>query len=105
MEALALATMPGLQECQLLVRFDAFRDDAQLEVFPHSDHGGHDHTHGTNMPEDMTIIWMLNGPGIKKGHVVAAPITLLDTAPTIAHALGLHRPEKWDGQPVLEAFE
>ncbi len=78
------------------------RDQYTLMVL--SDHGGHEHTHGTNMPEDMTIIWMLNGPGIRNGHQVSAPITLLDTAPTIAHTLGLHRPDKWDGQPVLEAF-
>jgi predicted AlkP superfamily pyrophosphatase or phosphodiesterase len=78
------------------------RDDYVLMVI--SDHGGHERSHGTNLPEDMTIIWMLNGPGIKQGHEVRTPITLLDTAPTIAHALGLPRPAVWDGQPIYEAF-
>lgn len=78
------------------------RDQYTLMVI--SDHGGHEHMHGTNEPEDMTIIWMLNGPGIKPGYEVAAPITLLDTAPTIAHALGLTRPDKWQGQPITDAF-
>ena len=76
----------------------------QYTILLNSDHGGHDHSHGTNAPEDMTIIWLLNGPGIKQGHEIVAPISLIDNPPTIAHALGLDAPAVWDGQPVLEAF-
>lgn len=76
----------------------------QYTVLLNSDHGGHDHSHGTNMPEDMTIIWLLNGPGIKQAHEITAPISLIDNPPTIAHALGLDAHAAWDGRPVLEAF-
>lgn len=78
------------------------RDQYTLMVM--SDHGGHEHMHGTDSPEDMTIIWMLNGPNIRQNHQITSPITLLDTAPTIAHSLGLEPPAVWDGQPVYEAF-
>ncbi len=33
-----------------------------------SDHGGHDRSHGTDIPEDMTIPWILSGTGVKRGH-------------------------------------
>ncbi|MEZ4556356.1 MAG: sulfatase-like hydrolase/transferase [Caldilineaceae bacterium] len=52
-------------------------------VLLHSDHGGHDRTHGTDAPEDMTIPWMIAGPGIRRGHAIQAPVSLLDTAPTL----------------------
>jgi predicted AlkP superfamily pyrophosphatase or phosphodiesterase len=76
----------------------------QYTLLVNSDHGGHDKSHGTNSPEDMTIVWLLNGPGVKQNHPVAMPVTLLDNPPTIAHVLGLNSPSAWDGQPVLEAF-
>jgi predicted AlkP superfamily pyrophosphatase or phosphodiesterase len=76
--------------------------DATLIV--HADHGGHERTHGTEMPEDMTIPWIAVGPTIRRGHSIAAPVSLLDTAPTIAHLLGLKAPTDWEGKPVAEIF-
>ena len=68
-----------------------------------SDHGGHDTTHGTNAPEDITIPWIVSGPG-----VIPMPLTTqvrtMDTAATAAFALGLPIPPEWDGVPVYEAF-
>lgn len=68
-----------------------------------SDHGGHDTTHGTKLPEDMTIPWIVSGPGVVPGEL-SIPINTTDTAATAAWALGLDRPSEWDGIPVYEAF-
>ncbi len=68
-----------------------------------SDHGGHDTTHGEDIPDDMTIPWIVSGPGI-----LPIPLTTqvhtMDTAATAAFALGLPLPPEWDGVPVYEAF-
>jgi predicted AlkP superfamily pyrophosphatase or phosphodiesterase len=69
-----------------------------------SDHGGHEWTHGTDEPEDMTIPWVLAGPGVRSGETIDAPVSLLDTAPTIAHLLGLPAPDEWEGRVVHEAL-
>jgi len=68
-----------------------------------ADHGGHDTTHGTWQPEDMTIPWIINGPGIQPKQLASA-INTTDTAATAAWALGLSQPTEWSGHPVLEAF-
>ena len=68
-----------------------------------SDHGGHDTTHGTDLPEDMTIPWIVSGPGIVAGQLTSKIFTM-DTAATAAFALGLQIPPEWDGVPVYEAF-
>jgi len=68
-----------------------------------SDHGGHDHTHGTNSPEDMTIPWIISGPRVTPGQLTT-DVHTMDTAATTAFVLGLPIPPEWDGVPVFEAF-
>jgi predicted AlkP superfamily pyrophosphatase or phosphodiesterase len=68
-----------------------------------ADHGGHNTSHGSSQIEDMTIPWIISGPGVKPGPLTTA-INTTDTAATAAWSLGLPLPEEWDGQPVLEAF-
>ncbi len=68
-----------------------------------ADHGGHATTHGSSAPEDMTIPWIISGPGVVPGPLTSA-INTTDTAATVAWALNLPLPETWDGLPVLEAF-
>jgi len=68
-----------------------------------ADHGGHDTTHGSTMPEDMTIPWFATGPGIKPGPLTTTVHTM-DTAATAAFVLGLDIPAEWDGVPVYEAL-
>jgi predicted AlkP superfamily pyrophosphatase or phosphodiesterase len=68
-----------------------------------SDHGGHDTTHGFDLPEDMTIPWIVSGPGVLPMQITTQVHTM-DTAATAAFALGLSLPPEWDGVPVFEAF-
>ena len=90
---------------RLLAALDAngLRDDYAILV--QSDHGGHDKEHGTDVPEDMTTIWFVHGPGVKQGHEIQTDFDLRATPPTIAHMLGIERLPEWDSEPVYDAFE
>ncbi len=68
-----------------------------------SDHGGHGTTHGEDVPEDMTIPWIISGPRVQPGEL-RTQVNTMDTAATAAFALGLPLPPEWDGAPALEAF-
>ena len=68
-----------------------------------ADHGGHGTTHGSSRLEDMTIPWIMAGPGVKH-MVLFTDVNTTDTAATVAWALGLPLQPEWDGRPVLEAF-
>ncbi len=85
---------------------DRLEKDRLLErsaVLVTADHGGHDHGHGSDAAEDMTVPWLLAGAGVKKGYTIGGPLRIYDTAPTIAHLLGLPIPAAWQGRLVLEA--
>ena len=77
---------------------------ADSTVLVQSDHGGHERMHGTDMAEDMLIPWMIGGPGIRQGHEIAAEVSLLDTAPTLARIMGLAAPAQWEGRCPDEIF-
>ncbi len=64
-----------------------------------SDHGGHDKTHGTQRPEDMTIPFIIAGPGIGSGPI-AHPVHLTDIAPTILALFGGVPAPEWIGRPI-----
>jgi len=68
-----------------------------------ADHGGHEQSHGSSDPQDMTIPWIISGPGIRPG-LLTTQIQVTDTAATAAWALKLPLPADWDGLPVKEAF-
>lgn len=70
-----------------------------------ADHGGHDRVHGSSRAEDTTIPWIVAGPGVRRGHGLAADVRVQDTAATALWALGLPLPEGMSGRPLLEAFE
>jgi hypothetical protein len=88
---------------QFLDELDArnLRNETLLIVT--ADHGGHESTHGSNSPEDMTIPWIAAGPGIQP-KTLTSFIQTTDTAATAVFALGLPIPPEWDGAPVYEAF-
>jgi len=69
-----------------------------------ADHGGHQRAHGLDIPEDMTIPWILCGPGVKRGHVIRSPVMIYDTCPTLASLLGVPRAKEWDGRVIDEAL-
>jgi arylsulfatase A-like enzyme len=75
-----------------------------VHVLAQADHGGHERSHGTEMPADMTIPWLVAGPQIRTGHRIAGAVSLLDTAPTLARLLNLAPARDWEGRCVDEAF-
>jgi predicted AlkP superfamily pyrophosphatase or phosphodiesterase len=77
---------------------------ASTVILIQADHGGHEHRHGEDIPEDMTIPWILVGPGVQRGCRLTGPVSILDTAPTLAHLLRLPIPPEWQGQVVFEAL-
>lgn len=70
-----------------------------------ADHGGHEHRHGSDCAEDMTIPWILAGAGARRGVTLQTLVSILDTAPTIATLLGLTLPTGWQGNVIREALE
>ena len=87
----------------LLARlFDSLPQEYSAIV--HSDHGGHDRDHGTDLDDDMIIPWMAVGPEIKKGYAIQSQISLLDTAPTIAKILNIKAHQDWEGRNIQEIF-
>lgn len=70
-----------------------------------ADHGGHDKTHGTTSPEDMTIPWIVWGRGVKPEHKIDSAVTTYDTAATALWLLDVPLPADFDGKPVTEAFD
>lgn len=88
---------------QLLDELDARGLRSETLIIVTADHGGHDSTHGSNSPEDMTIPWIASGAGIQP-RALTTLIHTTDTAATAAFALGLPIPPEWNGVPVYEAF-
>jgi predicted AlkP superfamily pyrophosphatase or phosphodiesterase len=70
-----------------------------------ADHGGHDKTHGLNIPDDMLIPWIAAGKSVKKNYSITSQVTTYDTAATALWLLGVPLPADFDGKPVTEAFE
>jgi predicted AlkP superfamily pyrophosphatase or phosphodiesterase len=68
------------------------------------DHGGHDTDHKFGLADDLTIPWVVSGPGIRQGHEISAPVSIMDTAPTIAGLLGIAAPAEWRGHVIREAL-
>jgi arylsulfatase A-like enzyme len=69
-----------------------------------ADHGGHGLGHyDATDPLNLTIPWVISGPGVVAGEL-HVPVSTTDTAATAAWALGFPLPPEWDGIPVYEAF-
>ena len=82
---------------------DALDDDDSILLL--SDHGGHERMHGTTLAEDMTILWMVAGPNIRRGYQIRSAVTLLDCSPTLARMMGVAAHRDWEGRCVEEVFE
>jgi predicted AlkP superfamily pyrophosphatase or phosphodiesterase len=66
-----------------------------------SDHGGHDHTHHTDLAEDMTVPLIMQGPGVPKNLEIKEKVSIMDIAPTIVRFLGFEKPEGWQGKEIV----
>jgi 2,3-bisphosphoglycerate-independent phosphoglycerate mutase len=87
----------------LLTALDEKKLRSSTLIIITSDHGGHKKTHGMDQPEDMTIPWIVSGPGVIPGPLTSFVHTT-DTAATAAFLLGFPLPAEWAGRPVTEAF-
>ena len=77
---------------------EEFGDEYTVVIM--SDHGGHDDWHGSNVPEDMTVPFMIYGKDVAPGEI-KKEISLLDIAPTIAHLMGIEAAPEWEGSSVI----
>lgn len=64
-----------------------------------SDHGGHGRSHGTEMPEDMTIPVIIHGRGLKG--VIDGDVSIMDIAPTIAGLMDCAGAPEWEGKRLI----
>lgn len=64
-----------------------------------ADHGGHERTHGHDVPEDMTIPIIAQGGCFEKGTTLENA-TIKDIAPTIAKLLGAQPDADWEGREL-----
>ena len=77
---------------------EKFGEDHSVIIM--ADHGGHDRSHGSTMPEDMTIPLFFYGKSFTPG-LISKELSLLDIAPTIAKLLGIEPEKEWEGSPVI----
>ena len=73
----------------------------EYDIILLADHGGHDRGHGSDMPEDMTIPIILNGPSFAEGKTLSG-VSIKDVAPTIAEMLGATPAREWEGRSLLQ---
>lgn len=76
---------------------DAFGEEYSVIIM--ADHGGHERSHGSTLPEDMTVPFFFRGEAFEKGKEVEG-VSLLDIAPTIASLMGIEPERDWEGKPV-----
>jgi len=71
-----------------------------------ADHGGGSraNNHGSDTACDMTIPWVVSGPGTLRGYRLSTAVHTTDTAATAAYVLGVDLPAGVTGEPVTEAF-
>lgn len=68
-----------------------------------ADHGGHERSHGTEAPEDMTIPVFACGPDFRPGETLG-DVSIKDLAPTIAKIVGAEAsmlPREWEGRSLV----
>lgn len=65
-----------------------------------ADHGGHDRTHGSEMPEDMIIPIALCGENFEADKEIEN-VSILDIAPTVTALLSVEPDEEWEGRSLV----
>ncbi len=51
------------------------------------------------------VPWIASGVGIKPGHMIHQPVSIIDTGATVLRALGLDTYTEWESHPVEEIFK
>ena len=93
-----LAAISHADRCIASV-LEALPEDCTILVT--SDHGGHEQTHGTDTPEDMTIPLILSGPTIPAATRIAGAVQITDIAPTVTQLMGVSAPREWAGKALF----
>lgn len=65
-----------------------------------ADHGGHDRTHGSDMPEDMVIPIIIKGKDFPCGEI-NNDVSILDIAPTVVKLLDVAPDSDWEGKSLV----
>ena len=65
-----------------------------------ADHGGHDRTHGSSSPEDMTIPMIFTGAA-KELALDLLNVSIMDIAPTVTALIGAEKDDEWEGKCLL----
>ncbi len=79
--------------------WEAYGDEYTVIVT--ADHGGHDRSHGTTMPEDMTVPIFFIGKRFEPGKKLEG-VRTLDIAPTVADVMGVPCAPEWEGRSLAE---
>lgn len=78
--------------------------DEEYTVIITADHGGHERTHGTDLPEDMVIPVIITGGGVEKNFTLGETlkdVNIIDLAPTVLSLLSIPADEDWDGKSLI----
>ena len=55
---------------------------------------------------DTSVVpWIASGVGIKQGHAIRQPVSIIDTGATVMRTLGLQTHTEWESRPVEEIFK
>jgi len=65
-----------------------------------ADHGGHNRSHGSDRPEDMTIPLFIKGKGVSPATELKNA-NIIDIAPTVTKLLGVEAADEWEGKSLL----
>ncbi len=79
--------------------YDRYKDEYTIIIT--SDHGGHDRTHGSDIPEDMTIPVFFIGDQFKNGKVLD-DVSITDIAPTVADIMAIPKAKEWEGRSLIQ---
>ncbi len=77
---------------------------SETTVIVTADHGGKDRSHGKEIPENLTVPWIVAGPRVDRHGPLSTRVQETDTAATALFVLGLKLPGTCTGEAVREAF-
>lgn len=77
---------------------DALPEDYTVIIT--ADHGGHNRTHGTDLPEDMTIPMIILGAAADRVQSLEGA-NIKDIAPTVTAILGVEPDPDWEGKSLI----